>query len=168
MDEWKDIKGFEGIYQVSNLGRIRSLDREVKKCNGEVFNLKGKVLSFWADSQSYFSCSLRKDGKYHVITIHRLVATHFVDNPESRPNVCHLNGDKTDNRAENLKWVRSNTIDSSRVKSITNHYKLTESNAKFIRENYNRKKGITMKCLATHFNVTISCINAVLKRNTWN
>jgi hypothetical protein len=93
---WKDIVGFEGLYQVSNLGNVKRLVSE------RVF--EERLIGRSIDRYGYVKRVLSKDGKNNCFTEHRLVALAFIDNPFSKPQVNHKNGIKTDNRVENLEW----------------------------------------------------------------
>lgn len=102
VEEWKDIKGYEGKYQVSNLGRVRSLDREYNN-HGTMVPIKGKVLSF-NNCRGYSLVTLCKDSKCYKAKVHRLVAEAFIPNPDNKPCIDHINIDRADNRVENLRW----------------------------------------------------------------
>ena len=95
MEEWKDIEDFEGLYQVSNLGNVKSLPRRTTS---------GRILKIYTDVNMYSVIALCKDGKSKNTKVHLIVAKHFVENPENKPFIDHINQDKTDNRAENLRW----------------------------------------------------------------
>ena len=96
MEEWRDIKGYEGKYMVSNLGRIKSLNY---RRTG-----KEKILEGVDNGHGYLKVELCKDGKIKTCTIHRLVATAFCENPHGYKEVNHISEDKTDCRVENLEW----------------------------------------------------------------
>lgn len=96
MEEWKDIKGYEGLYQVSTLGRIRSFH--------EYGGVKERILHLKICKNGYVSVALAKDGKYTYPLIHRLVAQAFVPNPDNKPVVNHKDENKANNHADNLEW----------------------------------------------------------------
>jgi hypothetical protein len=101
MDEiWKDIQGYEGYYQASNLGRVRSLNRI--KCNGH--KLSGKILKPSADKDGYLHVVLSADKVNTSYQVHRLIASAFIENKERKPEVNHLDEIKTNNTPENLCW----------------------------------------------------------------
>lgn len=106
IEEWKDIVGYEGLYQVSNLGRIKSLGRYVNN-NGGLEYREGKIMKSAKNNNDYLFIGLWKDGIRKNHTIHRLVAQAFIDNPNNFPEINHKDEDKTNNRVENLEWCNS-------------------------------------------------------------
>ncbi|UGO49250.1 HNH endonuclease [Bacillus phage vB_BanH_Emiliahah] len=99
-ESWKDIKGYEGHYQVSNYGRVRSLDTIGE--NGRVY--KGKIRKFSDNGKGYLTVSLKVKGKQTHKYVHRLVAEHFLPNPEDKPEVNHKDGVKASCKLSNLEW----------------------------------------------------------------
>lgn len=109
---WKDIKGFEGLYQVSNLGRVRSLDRIILKPHPRNTSMqmrclyKGRVLKPGTNSNGYWYVELHDNsGNIYWNSIHRLVASTFIPNPNNLPEVNHIDENRKNNRADNLEWV---------------------------------------------------------------
>lgn len=96
---WKEIKGYEELYQVSNLGRVKSLDRVISNRN-----YKGKLLKSSKTKGGYLQVSLWKENKLKRCYIHRLVAEAFLPNPLNLPCVNHKDENKTNNHVENLEW----------------------------------------------------------------
>ena len=105
-EEWKDIEGYEGYYQVSSFGRVRSLDRYVKDTRRNCFNfVKGRIMSpSSADKKHYMQVGLSKNNKVIHYLIHRLVAQAFIPNPNNLPQVNHKDENKENNRVDNLEW----------------------------------------------------------------
>jgi hypothetical protein len=97
---WRPIKGYEGIYRVSNLGRIKSLSRLVQ-CKNGYRKTKEKILKPHINKSGYCSLDLGKKNKH---LLHRIVANAFIPNPDNKPCVNHLNGIKSDNKFDNLEW----------------------------------------------------------------
>lgn len=104
LEEWRDIRGYEGFYQVSSLGRVRSLDRDITYSNGLVVHYNGKILSLNRNTNGYLSVLLSKNNEKKRVMIHRLVAEAFIENPNNFLEVNHKNEDKNDNCVENLEW----------------------------------------------------------------
>jgi len=106
-EQWMDIKGFEERYQISSSGRIKSLPRRFDTHNNGYVLVKEKIISPGLGHNGYFLTSLRviPNGRRINFRIHRLVAEAFIPNPENKPQVNHINGIKSDDRACNLEWV---------------------------------------------------------------
>lgn len=107
MEVWKDIEGYEGLYQVSNKGRVKSLERTVWTGRGYYQTLPERILKPCKDSRGYLYVNLCKEGKRKTCRIHRLVAQAFIDNPDNLPEVNHIDEDKENNAIENLEWCTS-------------------------------------------------------------
>lgn len=106
-EEWKDIKGYEGMYQVSNLGRTRSISRdgEQRHYSGKMshYTYRGRVLR-QNYSRHYPTVGLHRNGKQDTRTVHRLVAEHFLSNEENLPEINHKDANPRNNRVDNLEW----------------------------------------------------------------
>lgn len=104
---WKDIKGYEGLYQISNLGNVKSLKRKSLNFKCE----KDKILINCKTSQGYEKVMLCKNKQVKNQMIHRLVAKAFIPNPNNLLEINHIDGDKTNNKVSNLEWcTRSENI----------------------------------------------------------
>ena len=101
---WKDIQGYEGLYQISNLGRIKSLERMIITSNNITKKISEKILKPCLRKNGYYSIVLQKNNKSKYYTIHRLVAKEFIPNPNNLPQVNHKDGNKLNNNINNLEW----------------------------------------------------------------
>lgn len=102
---WKDIKGYENIYQVSNLGRIKTLDKYVNCLYGQKRLIKEKIIKTFKNNNGYFITSLYVNSKSKKFLVHRLVAEAFIPNPDNKPQINHIDGNKENNCVDNLEWV---------------------------------------------------------------
>lgn len=100
---WKDIKGYEGSYQVSNFGRVRSVTRIVD-CTGGKRTVKGKMLKLFTTRNPYLCVDLRNHQKHKTAYVHRLVAENFIANPYNYPIINHKDNNPQNNNVNNLEW----------------------------------------------------------------
>lgn len=105
MEEWRDIKGYEGLYQVSNEGRVKSLPR-TWMCGryGTVRHNDEKMMKLCDNGEGYLRVNLSKNGKTKWYLVHRLVGEMFIPNPHNLPEINHKNECTTENSVENLEW----------------------------------------------------------------
>jgi NUMOD4 motif-containing protein/HNH endonuclease len=101
---WEDVKGYEGIYEVSSNGRVKSLDRKSAHGRCGTVKLKSKILKPYSCNGRYPRIPLCKEGRVKMHYVHRLVAEAFIDNPLNKPEVNHIDEVKNNNKAENLEW----------------------------------------------------------------
>lgn len=126
MEEWRDINGFEGFYQVSSYGRVRSIDRYVTGKDGATRFLRGNMMKLTEyknpqrdqEQTHYLVVNLRKCGYNRVYMVHRLVAETFIPNPDNLPVPNHIDGNKSNNCVENLEWT---TYGENNQHAIDNH-----------------------------------------------
>ena len=101
---WRPIEGYEGLYEVSSYGRVKSVDRYVKSKSNSYRLIKGKVLSGSITKYGYVRCNIKVNGVLKGYFVHRLVAEAFIPNPDNLPQVNHKNEVKSDNCVDNLEW----------------------------------------------------------------
>lgn len=118
---WKDVDGFEGLYKVSNMGNVKTVEHDIVYSNGSVHRMTEHMMKPKGDSYGYHIVCLTKNNRKHYLKVHRLVAKAFIDNPDDLPCVNHKNEIKNDNRVENLEWctVRYNNIYGTRLQRIS-------------------------------------------------
>lgn len=108
MEIWKDIKNYEGLYQVSNLGNVRSLDRIRKQFNHNgiaTVKYKGRILKKQLQKRTgYHTVTLYNNRKAKIKSVHRLVAEAFLENKNKYPVINHIDGNKQNNNVNNLEW----------------------------------------------------------------
>ena len=153
---WKDIEGYEGIYQVSNLGRVKSLSRNTKNQyrNSEI--VKSKEIR-----NGYYSVTLFKNEKGKHFTIHRLVAKAFIPNPYNKPQINHIDGNKLNNNVSNLEWCtqQENTIHAYKnnlINPYTTKVIQYDKNMNFIKE-WNSIKEVEKELNINHSNIVTVC-----------
>lgn len=171
MEIWKDVLGYEGIYQVSNKGNVKSLQRLVYSKNGSYRTVKGSYISLVVNNKGYFKIILHFKGLRTHVVAHRLVAIAFIPNPENKPQVNHKDGNKLNNNDWNLEWNTSlENVKHSWNNGLSKHLygekgrnsKLTDKDILEI-----RKSNKSRKELSNYFNVSYMNIVSILNRITW-
>lgn len=126
MEIWKDVVGYEGYYQVSNFGNIRSVDRVIysdKLHIGTKRELKSKMLKPYVNSHGYLALTLTKNSNEKSVRVHRLVAEAFIKNPNNYDQINHIDGNKTNNKVENLEWCNNqHNVNHAYKNGLTKHY----------------------------------------------
>lgn len=163
MREWRDVKGYEGLYKVSNDGIVKSVDRKTTGKRNRM--IKGKELKQRDNIANYFIVDLCKDGIVEKgCRVHRLVADAFIPNPNNLPEVNHLDGDRKNNNVSNLEWCTHAAnikwaYSSGLIKPNT---KVTKEQAEKIKEMYVPYKMSANK-LAKKFGISMTTVYAILK-----
>lgn len=183
---WKDIPGYETLYQASNLGGIRSMEHLVLRTNGRMIKpkkywfYKGRNLKLNTDREGYIRCTLSKSGKTRRYLVHRIIAMTFIPNPQGLPQINHIDEDKHNNRIENLEWCTTNynlSFNGGRKKraltktgkpnllgSGENHYASKLKNGQVIdiyRDQRNYKE------ISAHYNISITTVYNIKKKRRW-
>lgn len=172
---WADVIGYEGLYQVSSWGRVKSLPKEWIVGNGTIKKHDGKILTNNLNSSGYLNVSLYKNKKLNTSKVHRLVAEAFISNPNNYPLVMHMDDDPSNNYYKNLQFgtVLMNNQDREN-KGRGNHAKgekhylskLTKEQVNEIRSKYTGKYGEQIK-LAKEYGVTKYNINDIINKKSW-
>ena len=168
---WKDIEGYEGLYQVSNFGRVKSLKRMVNHPKGVQRTVNERIIKSNFDKYGYLQVCLSKNG-LKSFRVHRLVCSAFHKNYENKPQVNHKDGIKTNNRPENLEWV----FQSENEKHAHNtglkcfkgekslNSKLTEKQARDIKYNY---KDLSLTDISNIYNIAKSTVSLIRNGKRW-
>ena len=116
-EEWRPVVGFEGYYEVSSLGRVRSLDRVVERKDGYRYTKRGRILSPWRNSSGRWSLGLVRGGVNSSRMVHRLVAEAFIPNQDNLPWVLHWDDNPDNNHVDNLRWGTPSDNQYDRVRN---------------------------------------------------
>ena len=175
VETWKDIKGYEGLYQISNLGRIKSLRKKIKN-NGafgkrKIITKNEKIVSSYKNKDGYSVVQLYKNNKRKLKLVHRLVAEAFIPNPNNYPYVNHKDGNKANNCVDNLEWCNNSmnqlhAFSKGLQKCGCDHAKakLKYEDVLFIKNNINKYQQTE---LAKMFNVSRKVIYQIKKGITY-
>lgn len=173
MEIWKDVKGYEGIYKISNFGNVKSLERLKKSKGNSTRVVNERILKYNTNIFGYKYVILCKESKNKCFLIHRLIGIAFIPNPENKPQINHINGIKTDNSISNLEWCTQQENSIHAFKTGLMHHnpkvgerhgrsKLTEKEVLEIR-NDNR----THEKIAQSYNVSSPLISHIKQRKLW-
>ena len=170
---WKDIEGYEGLYQVSNRGRVKSLERIVMRKNGRPYSVPELIKERQIDHKGYDRIGLNKNGKKKRFFVHRLVLQAFNPSSDETLEVNHIDGNKLNNNVENLEWVTSsensihafeNNLHNHQGERNTNA-SITDSEAKEIKKL--KGKGLTQKEVGEMFGTTNYVVANIWNRRGW-
>lgn len=173
-EKWRPVIGYEGLYEVSSFGRVKSLDRKIHTNNNHDRFLKGRILVIKKNIGGYPICSL-SNKKSRSVRVHRIVARSFILNPDNKPCVNHIDNSRTNNCVSNLEWITQkdniiysfsqNRMSWRRANGEENGLsKLTTLQVKEIRELQNKSRRIDV---ARKYNVDPCNISAIWDRKTW-
>lgn len=181
LEIWKDVVGYEGLYQVSNLGRVKSVARIIYKDyrNSKTAVIKGiakqkrgdVIMQPFIKKTGYYTVSLTKDHKKKTKMIHQLVAKAFIPNPENKEMINHIDCNTLNNRVDNLEWCTNSENQIHAMKNGlkvdfgANHpnSKLTEEDVRFIREHYKFRDTVyNTRSLSEMFGVSSGIISRIV------
>ena len=171
-EDWRDITGYEGYYQVSSFGRVRSCDRVVEYYGGKDRLAKGRLLKLRENAYGYYRVTLTKCGAKSV-PVHRLVALTFCPFRDGCNSVNHKNGVKTDNFPHNLEWCTpsENTKHAHEFGLISNsgerHPKAVFTEDQVLEIRKLRSDGTKFRIIAEMYGVSLSTIAMVVYGYTW-
>lgn len=152
-EEWRSVSGYEGLYEISNCGRIKSLERKVQNTPKSFMTKKEHILVPYTNGLGYKMIVLRKDGNAKKFFLHRLVAMSFIPNEEGKKEIDHKDGNPSNNNAENLQWAtrkenmnnpitRKRTSDSKKGKKASESARRSYSNSMKKRWAEGKMKGV--------------------------
>lgn len=172
---WKPVKGFENLYEVSNFGEIKALEKHIVcgKCHR---SWTEHLMKTAEDHKGYLRTSLSKDGKSKTVKVHRIVAEAFLQNPDNLPQVNHIDGNKKNNAVDNLEWCSQsdNLKHACRMKlklcggENNSASKLTYEEVCWIRNNFDSNNNLfDSAALAEKFNVHKKTIQRIVNGKGW-
>lgn len=169
---WSDISGYEGMYQVSNQGRIRGLDRIIVQKDGKKQKIRGKIISIGIKNNGYYMGQICSKGKMVNLTVHRLMALAFIPKVEGKEYVNHIDGNRANNNLSNLEWVnmKENSLHGvNRAKEEQRLYTSCKKNTPefilLLRAEYANGKGQTQ--ISKEYGIKYNSLGHILKRRTW-
>ena len=167
--EWKDIPNYIGIYQINNLGDIKSLDRQIVRKNNTIQNFKSKKISESISSNGYKSVSLCKNGKSRMYNIHSLLCLSFIDKEYilKKLTVNHIDGNKLNNCFSNLEIITYSENNKHAIKTKLRNLrerkntKFDESKIIEIKKDLENKNYVLLKDLCLKYNISFSYLSQI-------
>jgi hypothetical protein len=171
---WKDVNGYEGYYQISSHGNVKSIDRYVKHNHDRLRIQKGRTIKQALNQDKYYCFSLSKDGNSKIVLTHRIVAKMFIENLNNYKIVNHKDGNKLNCNYWNLEWctTQENT-EHARINDLVpfgekhGMSKLTDIQVNEIREKYKPNGVYSSYKLAKEYKVSRTLINLVVSKKIW-
>lgn len=176
LEEWRDIPGYEGMYQISSFGRVKSLSRKIVKdfIDGRhAEHISQEIILSPCSARGYKRVILHKNGEGRRFLVHRLVAEAFVDNPNCEKIVNHLDGNKTNNVPENLEWCdysrnMQHAFDEGIRGKHENHPRSKFTNAQVLEIRKRRREhGITSTQIAKEYGMSTTNAKDIINGKTW-
>ena len=173
---WKDINGYEGLYQISNLGRVKSLQKKVWTVRNNSYSIRKEKILKLVNRHGYYAVELFNNGIGKMKQVHRLIAIEFIPNVNNKKEINHINGIRNDNRIENLEWctrsenaIHSVIVLKKNVGISNKRSKLNPEKVLKIKELLLNKKLLnhTYNSIAELFDVSVSTIFSINKGVTW-
>lgn len=154
---WKEVVGYEGIYEVSNLGNIKSLKRNVNTLFGKPRMQEEFILLKENLKGGYLGCNLSNNGSVKKVKIHRIVAISFIPNKENKPCVNHIDGNKKNNKLENLEWAtyKENSVHASE-NGLSSTYWLGKGGKGYFANKKINQYDTSMNYIKTHDSATLA------------
>ena len=180
-EQWRPVPGYEGIYDVSDHGRVRSVSRKALRKDGRPLSVSGRILTANPNGRGYPRVTLNFNGTSKWSSVHSLVATTFLRKPPGKIGtyrtgyvVNHKDGDKTNNHVSNLEYIAAlANISHARASGAlsakgerNNKAKLCADDVRAIREEYSR--GTRQKDLAAKYGIAQTGISSIVRRKTWS
>lgn len=170
---WKDIEGYKGFYQINEEGVVRSLPRleyvESTRTGGHYRKRMGRIIAQSKNNAGYMQVHLHIDGGTKAFSVHRLVAISFIPNPYDKPEVNHIDEDKTNNKVSNLEWstrVDNELHSSYRMRGSSNGYSLL-SEEQVLEITKMLSDNISQVNIAKHFNISNHTVHKIKVGKNW-
>ena len=171
---WKEIEGYEGFYAISTIGRVKSLSRTFIKSDGRRYTVKEKIIKPAIDKDGYLRIELNKIGDTKKYYVHRLVGLAFINNPNNKPQINHIDFDVKNNIVENLEWVTNQENIQHNVKHgrLKDQYGQDNPNVKINKEivfkiRNLRMEGKTLDEISRLTGTSVSNVKNVIYKKTW-